>query len=379
MNFYLTNEHRRYMGLKPIKENYELLILKNDCFQEFYLFFDGINLVKLIEYSINDEYISMYERDVFYQTNNEKTLILPKTNRGKVRKLTGSVVESLKGEDNYFTIQKRFSDKYGRAIIGNYTNQRTFYEDVYIENCNSLKDIEDWCNKFVSESSEQDLDEVLKFSSEKRKHCSFKEGDYFRVKLGRNQYTYGRILLDVYKGMKNKTLNYWNIVMGKPLIIEIFHILTTRKDVSINELMNLKTFPSQHIMDNCFYYGEYEIIGNGKLPNCISYPIMYGRGISSNDSNKIIFQCGKIHLEKEYNKNQYYGQYLNNGVGFNINLDEKLIERCIKEKSNKQYWKKYEYYNKIDLRSPLNHGILTKILNEYGLKELISIYEEIGK
>ena len=28
MNFYLTNEHRKYFGLKPIKSNYDLIKLK---------------------------------------------------------------------------------------------------------------------------------------------------------------------------------------------------------------------------------------------------------------------------------------------------------------------------------------------------------------
>ena len=53
----------------------------------------------------------------------------------------------------------------------------------------------------------KDLLEVQEFSKEKRKHIKYREGDYFRVKLGRDKYTYGRILLDVYKGVKNKTLN----------------------------------------------------------------------------------------------------------------------------------------------------------------------------
>lgn len=378
MNFYLTNEHRKYMGLKPIKDNYDLLKIKKGEFQEFYLFFDENKIVKLIEYFISSQCINMHERDVNYETAKERTIILPKTSRGKERKLTGSVVESLDGEGNYFAIQKTFSNEYGRAIIGNYTTQKTFYEDVYIVDCNSLGDIENWCNKFVSESTEHDLKEVQKFALEKRRHCSFKEGDYFRVKLGRNQYTYGRILMDVYKGIKNKTLNYWNAVMGRPLIVEIFHILTTRKDVTIEELKELKTFPSQHIMDNCFYYGEYEIIGNGKLPDCISYPIMYGKSISAIEPNKIIFQCGPIHFEKEYEKNKYYGQFLNNGIGFNINEDERLIEKCIKEKSNKPYWEKYQYYySKVDLRSPTNRDVLVKVLSEYGLIDLIKIYEKL--
>lgn len=140
--------------------------------------------------------------------------------------------------------------------------------------------------------------------------------------------------------------------------------------------MKLKTFPSQHIMDNCLYYDEYEIIGNDKLPENISYPIMYGKSISGINPNKIIFQCGPIHFEKIYEKNKHLGQFLNNGIGFTINEDEKLIERCIKENSNEPYWEKYQYYNRIDLRSPENKDILTKVLDEFGLHDLLKLYDE---
>lgn len=375
MNFYLTNEHRKYMGLKHIKDNYDLVKLEKGEFHEFYLFFEGNKLVKIVEYFISEQDVCMHERDVNYDTIGDRSIILPKTSRGKERKLTGSVVSSLDGEGVYFSIRKRSSDKYGMAIIGNYTTQKTFFEDVYVEKCSSLDEIKMWCDKFVFESSDDDLREIEKFSLEKKVHCSFKEGDYFRVKLGRDKYTYGRILMDVYKGMKNKTLNYWDVVMGRALIVEVFHILTTRKDVKVEELENLKTFPSQHIMDNEFYYGNYEIIGNGVLPEKINYPIMYGKSISFLDPNKVIFQCGKIHIEKEFNKDNYYGDFRNNSIGFTIVLDERLIEKCLEEKSNDSYWEEFKIYDK-DLRNPKNREILVKVLSDYGLDDLIDLYEE---
>lgn len=39
MNFYLTNEHRKYFGLKPIKSNYDLIKLKKKNHEEYYIFF----------------------------------------------------------------------------------------------------------------------------------------------------------------------------------------------------------------------------------------------------------------------------------------------------------------------------------------------------
>ena len=39
MNFYLTNEHRKYFGLKSIKSNYDLIKLKKKNHEEYYIFF----------------------------------------------------------------------------------------------------------------------------------------------------------------------------------------------------------------------------------------------------------------------------------------------------------------------------------------------------
>lgn len=375
MYFYLNNEHRKYMGLKLLNDNYDLVKIKKNNNEEFYLFFDQDTIVKIIHYYISSGFLSMIERDVHYETTHNRTVVLPKTSKGRQRKLTGSVVDSLNGFGNYFSIYRSFEEKYAYAMIGNYTTQRAFYEDHYIENCNTLDDIKEWCDHYVGSSTELDLKEVEEFSREKRKHVKYQEGDYFRVKLGRRKYTYGRILLDVYKGQKNHSLSYWDILFGRPLIIEMFHILTDRKDVTIEELKNCKVFPSQHILHNNIYYGDYEIIGHGLLPEKIAYPIMYGKSISGLDPNKIIFQCGKIHIETPYEKEKLLGDYRKSGIGFNILTNEKIIEQCLKDNSNLPYWEYYKLASKDDLRCPSNRKMLIQILNYYHLDYLLELYD----
>lgn len=101
---------------------------------------------------------------------------------------------------------------------------------------------------------------------------------------------------------------------------------------------------------------------------------MYGRSISALDLDKIIFQCGKIHKEIPYNQNKIYGNFSNKGIGYNINIDEKAIAKCIKENSNTPYWNTYKYISETDLRSPQNKEILIKILKELKLDDLIKLY-----
>lgn len=372
MNFCLNNTHRKYMGLKLLKPNYDLKIIKKGDYDEYYLFFNDSKIVKVIHYNISDKNIEMTEEDVNYDTIQNRSIVLPKTFRGKNRKLSGSVIDAFNSEGNYFRISMPKGKKYGYVIIGNSTSQRTFFYDGYVEITPDLEGIEKWCDDFVKNSTEKDLIEVEEFSKAKRQQIAYKEGDYFRVKLGRDKYTYGRILLDIYQGIKNKTLNYWDKFLGRALIVETFHILTERKDVSIEELKTLKIFPAQYIMDNNLFYGDYEIIGNDTLPAQLAYPIMYGEEIEQDSSKKIIFQCGRIHKEMEYRADKYYGDFLNNGIGFNIYADERLIEQCLKEKSNNPYWERYDYYK--DLRNPKYKDILKKVLKEFELENLMKIY-----
>lgn len=376
-NFYLNNEHRKYMGLKPLKDSYELMIIKDKYNGEYYLFFDGNVIKKVIKYFISDLEISMQESDVYYETAENRRMVLSKKSKGRPRRLCATIVNSFNGIGNYFFIHGSKKTGYGSAIVGNYTTQRTFYQDDDIPDCASFLKIEEWCNKYVLESSEEDLRAVEEFSCAKRKHVAYRAGDYFRVKFGRNQYTYGRILMDVYKSTKSG-LQYWNIFMGRALIVETFHILTNRCDVTIQELESLSTFPAQHIMDNNFYYGDYKIIGHGSLPKNENFPIMYGRSISGINPDKIIFQWGTIYKEIDYVSNllirrddfDIMEDFKNNSIGYSICNNPKTIRKCIEAKSNAPYWEDYPYNSKRNLQSIENRKYKKLVLKQFGLKDL---------
>ena len=47
MNFCLNNTHRKYMGLKLLKPNYDLKIIKKGDYDEYYLFSMIAKLKKL--------------------------------------------------------------------------------------------------------------------------------------------------------------------------------------------------------------------------------------------------------------------------------------------------------------------------------------------
>ena len=198
--FTLNNRQRLCMGLNLVGDTWDLMEIKYNQFETFYLYFDNNKIKKLIKYFDSPVEIMMMEVDVNYDTAENRTLVLPKTSRGKVRKLSGGVVKTFNGENNYLYIDCLIEKNILTSTIGNFNLQRTFlYDEVRGK---SFKDMEKWCDRFEKECSEEDIQEVENFVKLKRQHIKFKEGDYFRVKLRKNIYTYGRILMDVYKRNK---------------------------------------------------------------------------------------------------------------------------------------------------------------------------------
>lgn len=62
--------------------------------------------------------------------------------------------------------------------------------------------------------------------------------------------------------------------MGRALVVSVYHIITENPSMDTDTLKTLKSCPSQFIMDNRFFYGEYEIVGYEPLPEDVDYPIL---------------------------------------------------------------------------------------------------------
>ncbi len=373
--FQLNNEHRKCMGLQLCKSNYDIVDINDEVEGRkriFKLYFDRNKLVKVDDIWISNECIYFVEKDVDCDTINNRSIVLSRKNNAKNKKLNLSFLNSLNGKGNYFGIFSYFNNlRSSHAIIGNYTTQKTFFEERYL-NLKSFDDIAKWCDNYVKNSLNDDIKEVQLFSKENVKHIKYSENDYFRVKFDRHNYLYGRILFDINKQEKLNNFKYFGGLMGHNLIIEIFHILTSRKNMSVDELKELKTFPPQVIMDNKFYYGDCEIIGNCKIDKRPAYPIVYG----ALSKDEIVFQCGEIRKSIPYNEKDFIGdknKYYDGGSGFDIIIDnKKVIEKCIKSNSNEPYWDFYG--DQYDIRAPKNRKDLINVLKLYNHSELENVY-----
>ena len=372
--FELTNEQRKYLGLIPVEEHWELVKFDNGI---YYYFEDDI-IRKEIKVSKN----YYHEAELNEKTAENRTMILPKTKRGKIKKFNYTATQSFSPFGTYFTFST------DGVIIANYTSQRTYYSEIFSEKEKiSLDDLKKWLDKWMKETTEEDLEEIEEFKNAKRKHCKFNEGDFFAFKISRREWCFGRILLDVSKlrkdenFKKNKNYGLANL-MGKPLIIKVYHKISDNKNIDLKELSKCLALPSQAIMDNIFYYGEAIILGNLPLkPEENDMFISVSESISGIDKNIAYLQYGLIYREiplSDYEKLikelKIGAQTLRReGIGFVI--DTYKLKECIEAKSNSPFWEKYKKRNVPDLKNPDHIELKRKIFKAFGL-DADKTYEE---
>ena len=372
--FELTNEQRKYLGLIPVEEHWELVKFDNGI---YYYFEDDI-IRKEIKVSKN----YYHESELNEKTAENRTMILPKTKRGKIKKFNYTATQSFSPFGTYFTFST------DGVIIANYTTQRTYYSEIFSEKEKiSLDNLKKWLDKWMKETTEEDLEEIEEFKNAKRKHCKFNEGDFFAFKISRREWCFGRILLDVSKlkkdenFKKNKNYGLANL-MGKPLIIKVYHKISDNKNIDLKELSKYSALPSQAIMDNIFYYGEAIILGNLPLkPEENDMFISVSESISGIDKNIAYLQYGLIYREiplSDYEKLikelKIGPQTLRReGIGFGIYTYK--LKECIEAKSNSPFWEKYKKHNVPDLKNPDHIELKRKIFKAFGL-DANKTYEE---
>ena len=372
--FELTNEQRKYLGLIPVEEHWELVKFDNGI---YYYFEDDIIRKEI---TVKENYY--HESELNVKTAENRTMILPKTKRGKIKKFNYTATQSFSPFGTYFTFSA------DGVIIANYTSQRTYYSETFTEKEKiSLDDLKKWLDKWMKETTEEDLEEIEEFKNAKRKHCKFNEGDFFAFKISRREWCFGRILMDVSKLRKDenfeKNKNYGLAhLMGKPLIIKVYHKISDNKNIDLKELSECLALPSQPIMDNIFYYGEAVILGNLPLkPEENDMFISVSESISGIDKNIAYLQYGLIYREiplSDYEKLikelKIGAQTLRReGIGFVI--DTYKLKECIEAKSNSPFWEKYKKHNVPDLKNPDHIELKRKIFKAFGL-DADKTYEE---
>lgn len=99
MEFELTNEQRVYLGLDPIKANWDRVILNGDTYrQSSVLYYDG-DIIKRHIVSTND----IYQEKQYDDLTRDRNILLPKTGKGKEINRFRSGIAATNNRCIYFT------------------------------------------------------------------------------------------------------------------------------------------------------------------------------------------------------------------------------------------------------------------------------------
>jgi len=375
--FELNNDQRKYFGLEPIESHWEKVPLKGDTYRpETVLYFEENTIRKHI---LSTNY--QYQETQYNELTENREFILPKTKKGKPKKLTASVLEKKTPISVFLDVVKD-----GNLYLGNHSTNRTFYSR-YWEYKQAKTNIEYLINDFIKASPENHFEEIEKFRNAKRKNIKYKSGDFFAFKIGRTDYGFGRILFDINKARKKKYFHEEHglyRLMGPPLIIKIYAYISNTKEADPAVLKSQPSLPSEYMMDNAVFYGDYEIIGHQELAKEeFDFPMSYGRSLDSRQ--KAFFQWGLIHLEKnlsDYSKFiesrsslEDINPYGVHGTGFSPKWDKFDINDTINNNSKFDYSKTDKYRADTDLRNPKNKEIREELMKDFGLDPAKDYFE----
>ena len=369
--FELTNEQRKCFAIPPVLSTWEKIEVKasrNDCV--IYAYIDGQKIVKVIQVSDMLGRERYYEYTLDQPISDDRTKILPKTSKGKSQTFTSSNIL------NKTPIGMTISFNHGYVHVFNSTTDQDFYHTSYnAERPETLQDFSKWVVDWCQNTREKELADIIEFSKRTKIHQKFKEGDFFRYRINRNLFGYGRILVD-YAQMRKDGIPFWDVFFGKPLCVAVYHIATEDKTITPKQLVNLQMLPSQMIMDNIFYYGECEIIGNIPIVSDEdNYTIHYGRSIDARTRNYICYQNGKAYVTVKYEEelplcsDDTVDDFRCSSIGLYLNITLPILLECIKEKSNEPYWNMIPTCRaNEDLRNPKFAKKLEQVKKQMGIK-----------
>lgn len=357
--FELTNEQRKCFGLLPVESSWTLTEVKASPYDDFqtYVYIDGMVIRKCI-LSGHDRFA---EYELCEHISEDGKYLLPKTAKGKPALLSSSTLLKRSG----FGMCLSYVE--GCVSLDHITSGCTYYSSVYDPlGFNSLEGFAKWVLQWCADTTAEDHEDINRFRLQARKQVRYQEGDVFRYKISRRLYGYGRILLD-YDKMRKKKEPFWDILMTKPLVCSVYHIVTERKDLTLDELRDLRSLPSTIITDNALFYGDFEIIGNIPVRDHEDHPIMYGNSISARE-HAVILQCGKLYRRIE-NGSAIFDGFTNNGVGFSLNVKLPVLLQCITERSNAPFWAQ-EHWAPVDhdLRNPKFRTELEQVCRQFDVE-----------
>lgn len=276
--FVITNEERRYMGLDPIEDSWEMSQFyskTNLWHKRTSVFWCNESIKKIIveEKRVVDERItfeSIMEYDTNLQTENREWL-LPLTSRGKKKKVSATNILAINslGCCFYFSLDTARQASVNMSICNTRNNKRiAIGEQDRINKIRNDADFHEFMKYYMETCPPYYFDRIKTLRESKHVTVKYKTGDIFRVEIDRFHYNYGIITGQIKEILKWKELPEYHslrTLMMVPIMVRFYDICTTDDSLSVEDLANLPLGRVQICGDNDIIWGTHEIVGNKDL------------------------------------------------------------------------------------------------------------------
>ncbi|AIU90501.1 hypothetical protein BV918_08365 [Pectobacterium odoriferum] len=282
MNSWMQEALRPYFGLEPLLSEWDIITVRDG----YFICFDGDTVRK----RITATELNYQEEDVIIHTR-ERNVILPRTARGKEKKLTYTSVSSVMADGIVFSagIRTLNSGSYGYVNATNYRNSIR----LPLPECRHLttkEEIVDWLRSYRDRLPTDYAHKLERLMSAKNQQHKTVPGDIFRVEIDLHTDGYVLVIGNLRQMQKDELFaehSIWNDVMTMPLFVRPYLFSTTERNPPLSEIVALPLSEKCWIvMDNAFLRGNYEYVGSKVLSEeDILFPVGYGPNISTKRSD----------------------------------------------------------------------------------------------
>jgi hypothetical protein len=376
-SFELKDEHRIYLGLNPLRKDWDRV----EFAKGFVCYFDKDVIKKTIFY--DEDNTAFTERDEEIRTN-RRNKIIPKTDRGKEKPITLTNILDYNAASTHFNFgfqPKPYINWYIGAIKLDAENNAPD-----LMGAKSLAQFDSKMADFIRSTPNDHLERIAKLKTTKKgrtKPVRFKMGDFFAVATKFDlygtptEYIFGRHLLNIAELRKRAVvdkIHHWRNLMTIVQLVTLYDYTASSLIVDLEAVKRSPKIPAFHMMDDALTRGEYPIVGNLPLEaEELDFPMHYGGYMHNDDREGFYFGWGVCMIDNvrafEFNGNDTYERYRNNGVGFgasNISLLDELRED------------RPPYFEHTDILHPNVAELKEKILKSLGVKTDIS-YDDFCK
>lgn len=354
-NFRLKNEQRPYFGLDIINEQWDEVLVKEGTT----VFYEG-NIIKKIITWENFRFYEYREIDTELMTEN-KQFILPKTSKGKIKKITPTNLLGFTptGCTVYISLYPLITAWCSR---NNIELPVTDYKEI-----KTISDIKEWLENYIKTCPKDYFDKVQKMRTMPHRTIKYNVGDIFRFEIDRENYGYGLIIGKLRELIKQGVFpadHPMQHVMTIPIMIRLYAIKTKDKNLSVDEISKCELLPADLMCDNQIIWGTHEIVGSKTISkDDIDFPIQIGYKRNEMNIGEVYFawEIGMKRIEQiDYEKlpEKIKDRNLGNS-GVALTLSTKALDRRIKGES--------EYNKYSDLLHPENYQLKEMIFKMFDL------------